>query len=565
MFRAILGGKEGPSCFWDVVLITAADETQAFLFEEQLRDRKQRGYLPASSEYRVISDPPGPKIGNGGATLIALNWLRSKYTTSLHSMRVLLIHAGGYSQRTPNHSVCGKIFAPLPVGPLPGSCMLEMCLAMLCDIPPKAIPGVMVKCGDDVIIFDSDLVDFSRPGFSALAHRSPVEVAFTHGVFCLSNDHQHAAMQCRRFTHKPSLERMREYGALLDGKEEEAYTDSSFFFDWSAAAKLLKWFDESNGKIECEIDAYGDFLQALGPEADTSYCSDSSNALSEESASTSARIKVFEVLRGVDLNVCLLEESRFWHIGTLPELLHHFCGLDSFLEEAGGGGGGQKYTLQNGSHGLLYYSNGPPIAATVSSVINDEGGNVAAQAVIEMSVIGRGAKVNEGSFVSSAILPESAVVPPATFLHTLAVIPSTCGVNLKLEVGYVTHILGVHDNVKARGSAADILWAGVTIEKACHRLGIDTSSVWEKGRGSLWDARLFPVASSRQESATLALAFLAAATQTGATESKLAQGQVLVSLEESLAAKHAIAQLAHRRDVQNEVVAARGSQAGGVF
>jgi len=115
---------------------------------------------------------------------------------------------------------------------------------------------------------------------------------------------------------------------------------------------------------------------------------------------------------------------------------------------------------------------------------------------------------------------------------------------------------------------ADVLLNWLTFVNtisACHRLGIDTSSVWEKGRGSLWDARLFPVASSRQESATLALAFLAAATQTGATESKLAQGQVLVSLEESLAAKHAIAQLAHRRDVQNEVVAARGSQAGGVF
>lgn len=46
-------------------------------------------------------------------------------------------------------------------------------------------PGIMVKCGDDIIIFDSEFVDFTRPGFSALAHRSPVEVAYTHGVFCL--------------------------------------------------------------------------------------------------------------------------------------------------------------------------------------------------------------------------------------------------------------------------------------------------------------------------------------------------------------------------------------------
>eukprot|EP00283_Hemiselmis_rufescens_P010490 CAMPEP_0173424044 /NCGR_PEP_ID=MMETSP1357-20121228/4082_1 /TAXON_ID=77926 /ORGANISM="Hemiselmis rufescens, Strain PCC563" /LENGTH=574 /DNA_ID=CAMNT_0014387211 /DNA_START=69 /DNA_END=1793 /DNA_ORIENTATION=+ len=556
-YRAILGGLEGCDCFWDVVLITAADATQASLYEDQLGSRRARGCLPSSAEYCVISDPPGPKIGNGGATLVALDWLRSKYEESLKAMRVLLIHAGGYSQRTPNHSVCGKIFAPLPVGPLPESCMLDMCLAMLCDIPPKSSPGVMVKCGDDVIIFDSDLVDFTRPGFSALAHRSPVEVALTHGVFCLSDKDTHTAVQCRRFTHKPSLERMREYGALLDGREDEAYTDSSFFFDWGAADKLLAWYDKRGGKIDCEIDAYGDFLQALGPEADTKYCSDSTNALSAESASASTRLEVFQALRGVDLSVCVLEESRFWHIGTIPELLHHFCGKDSFLEEAGGGRATRSYTAKTGSHGLLHYSNDPPIAANVSSVV-DEGGEVCAQAVVEMSMVQRGAKVCEGSFVSSAELSGTMVVPPAIFLHTLAVVPSALGMEEGGEIGYVTHILGAEDNIKARGSAADVKWAGTTVESACQCLSIDSSNVWAGGQGSLWDARLFPVASTRQESAHLSLSFLAAATQEGRQNSHNAQGHLLVSLQQSLAAKHAKAQLGHRRKVQETLDAARG-------
>jgi hypothetical protein len=39
-----------------------------------------------------------------------------------------------------------------------------MCLAMLCDIPARCPPGVMIKCGDDVIVFDSGECDFSRPG-----------------------------------------------------------------------------------------------------------------------------------------------------------------------------------------------------------------------------------------------------------------------------------------------------------------------------------------------------------------------------------------------------------------
>mmetsp|Transcript_33934 Transcript_33934/g.85802 ORF Transcript_33934/g.85802 Transcript_33934/m.85802 type:complete len:209 (-) Transcript_33934:1337-1963(-) len=103
------------------------------------------------------------------------------------------------------------------------------------------------------------------------------------------------------------------------------------------------------------------------------------------------------------------------------------------------------------------------------------------------------------------------VVPPAIFLHTLAVVPSALGMEEGGEIGYVTHILGAEDNIKARGSAADVKWAGTTVESACQCLSIDSSNVWAGGQGSLWDARLFPVASTRQESAHLSLSFLAAA------------------------------------------------------
>lgn len=136
--REILSNGKDEGEFWDAVLITAADDGQAGIFRDQLSSRLELGYLPTSTQYHVISDPPGPKIGNGGATLVALDWLRSRFGDAVRAMKILLIHAGGYSQRTPNHSVCGKIFAPLPVGPVAGTTMLEMCLAMLCDIPRRA-------------------------------------------------------------------------------------------------------------------------------------------------------------------------------------------------------------------------------------------------------------------------------------------------------------------------------------------------------------------------------------------------------------------------------------------
>jgi len=150
-----LGDKIG---FWDVVVITAADDEQAEIYREQVRWRQELGQIPSSCTYHVVPDPPGCKIGNGGATLVVLDYLRTEYKSKFVEKKYLVIHAGGYSQRTPQHSVCGKIFAPLPVGPLPGSSMLEMCFAMLCDIPSRVFPGaVMIKCGDDVIIFDGDV------------------------------------------------------------------------------------------------------------------------------------------------------------------------------------------------------------------------------------------------------------------------------------------------------------------------------------------------------------------------------------------------------------------------
>ena len=171
---------------WDVVLLTAGDEEQAASFREQIEWRRELGVLPRGVDFHCISDPPGPRIGNGGATLVALAYLDREYGPArFANLRILLLHAGGYSQRTPHHSVSGKIFALLPVGPVPSSTMLEMCLAMLCDLAPP--PGVFVKCGDDIVIFESRLVDLSRDGFTALAHRSPVEVAASR------SNHPHSA------------------------------------------------------------------------------------------------------------------------------------------------------------------------------------------------------------------------------------------------------------------------------------------------------------------------------------------------------------------------------------
>ncbi|KAG5851172.1 hypothetical protein ANANG_G00090240 [Anguilla anguilla] len=125
--------------FWDLVVITAADEEQKEAYELQISEKRRRNELIII----IFADPPGPKIGNGGSTLYSLKRLEEKYGQKLRGFKVIMIHAGGYSQRLPNASALGKIFTALPVGN-PIYQMLELKLAMYIDFPLHMKPGVLL-------------------------------------------------------------------------------------------------------------------------------------------------------------------------------------------------------------------------------------------------------------------------------------------------------------------------------------------------------------------------------------------------------------------------------------
>ena len=126
---------------------------------------------------------------------------------------------------------------------------------------------------------------------------------------------------------------MRKHGIVfLCDEQEYVYTDSVFFVDWRTAKNLYD-FSQQIQPIDCEIDAYGDFLQALGPEASADYTENVANVTKETSSLISKRKKIFEFLKGIQLNVLLLNESRFYHLGTTMECIHHFCDYKVFRLE----------------------------------------------------------------------------------------------------------------------------------------------------------------------------------------------------------------------------------------
>ena len=68
--------------------------------------------------------------------------------------------------------------------------MLELQLAMFIEFPRRMHPGIFVAASDTFEFFNSEGDwDFTKPGFTALAHPSPIEIGTTHGVFALPQEY----------------------------------------------------------------------------------------------------------------------------------------------------------------------------------------------------------------------------------------------------------------------------------------------------------------------------------------------------------------------------------------
>lgn len=63
--------------------------------------------------------------------------------------------------------------------------MLEMLMAMFIEVPANMIPGILLVCPDTIELFNTngEALLFTKPGFTAIAHPSPIEIGTTHGVF----------------------------------------------------------------------------------------------------------------------------------------------------------------------------------------------------------------------------------------------------------------------------------------------------------------------------------------------------------------------------------------------
>lgn len=548
-FDHLRGREVKPGEFFDVVVVTAADESQRDAYQLQINNKVQRKELPFGIDYKVVSDPPGCKVGNGGSTLFALQLLSDTYGKVLCKLRVLLIHAGGLSQRLPSASALGKIFTALPLGN-PLYQMFELKLAMYVDFPSHMKPGVLVTCADDIELYsiaEDQCISFDKPGFTALAHPSPLSIGTTHGVFVLqshetSSPNEMQITSCLCFLHKPSVDKMRDTGAVCksDQGSEFVYTDSTYYFDFETSQRLLNLLKEV-GPLDCEIDAYGDFLQALGPKASIDYTSNTSNVTKEEDNLVAIRKKIFHLLRGTPLNVILLNISKFYHIGTTSEFLFHLT---------------QDIVLKN-ELGLLpsafslHECDDTEDAASfcVMFSIVDSTCSVGAGSVVEYSRLEKEASIGKGSIVSNCWIGAGLCVPDSVFIHSLCI-------NQKHNISYVTVVFGIEDNLKRSSNIQELQLFGSSLPDCLSHWGKTCEELNFSGHVSscsLWNACLFPICSDQKTSFFMSLQMLQAVLSD--TTLTLPKDVKLMSMQQALQAKNLKEMLRFRTELYDEITA----------
>jgi len=500
--------------FWDVVVLTASDNDQKLAYEMQIAGKLQRREIPRGVDYLVFADPPGPKIGCGGATMRAVALLTDIYAERLDSLYILLINAGGQSQRLASASALGKIFTVLPIGCPPWQ-VLELKLAAYLPLLVRMSPGYLHVASDTIEVFDlGDDGEFSnwnfaRPGLTALAHPSSLDIGSTHGVFVFRKNFLNQSgitefRTCVEVLQKPTIDIMRSKGAIVtsaSSSEEIVYTDSFYYFDHSFARRLLDFY-RSEVPLKCEIDGYGDYMQPLGERATPNFTSDTRNVSSINEHLVPTRLKLYHHLKGLPFSVVAMNASQFFHLGTMREYLHNFCSDENLSKYTGFQ---QRTFCDCDSNSFINHG------CTIYSVFKAS------------SIVGCSTVVEYCRFDGPVIIGDNCIISHCTSAGSGIVIPSnlllhTVPVKQPNATKYVTLAFHRDDNVKFKADR----YSSVSIVSQLKFLGkplsetVISSVVSEvfaadnfgEVNYSLWYARLFAPKSSREASLAAALSLV---------------------------------------------------------
>lgn len=403
---------------WDIVVLAAIDLDQCNVYEQLIRDILSSSYNTTSAPLVLIFSDPYPdasidekvvefyklmvsahdnagdtngvnypllyedladlvarenvsnksrvKVGAGGAAFHLLDLLeRILGRERLFRSKVLLVYAGGYSQRSPQTAAIGKLLLTLPTSRDRLMSFLELKLAQTYLLGLHAPPGILNTASDDLQTFEIDgpfetalsRDCFSVNGFTALAHPTAnLSIASGHGVYVphITTEDESSCKasrdvficQCDRVLQKPDIQQMRANGAFLSpdvlfaagrrrppelrSADELVLVDSMFYMSHTITERFLEFARDPIARalaFACESDVYHDWLQALGRQPSDAYITSTSTVarIGDRESLFELRRRLFALLAGVELRLVVLTRSEFYHLGTTPELLDNLC------------------------------------------------------------------------------------------------------------------------------------------------------------------------------------------------------------------------------------------------
>jgi fucokinase len=450
---------------WDVIVLTAASERQARLYEMQVEAARRRGLIGPSTRTLVVPDPQGRRIGSGGATLNALRRMaKAVGEGKASSLRVLLIHAGGDSRRVPWANIPGKSFIPFPLltdVDRPVNTVFDHQLAMAAPVAAAMRGGGLLSfAGDALPLFDA--IDMELPLDGGLVVTSPVslDVAGKHGVIVAGPDGRVADL-LQKATPAELVERgalVRGCAALLD-TGIYAYCGSAFEALVAVAcgspdpiAELL-----ASGQ-ECSL--YEEIASALVPARHAWL----------EGRPLGPRL-LAGLGRGLPLVNHVAEDLQFIHFGTTSEVLQHLAA---------------SWNGELSRRVLAEYGGGVDATAAVYA------SRLGLETVVGRGSLIHGCRLGDGVRVGSRCVVLAADLPDGN----LRVPDNTClwQAPLSTSAGAVATVCcGVDDNPKDALGRSTFLNRDLGAWMAAH--GVGKADLWpEGGETTLWRAKVIPAA-----------------------------------------------------------------------
>lgn len=446
---------------WDCIVVTASNSAQADGYRKQIEYRRSLGKVSPYTDFMVVADRDNKRVGSAGSTLSVIRELKDRYG-NLSDKRVMVIHAGGNSSRTPQYSALGKLFSPIPTafGGIPAT-LFDMFMVTTASIPGRLKNGMFLLSGDVTLLFNPLMCDFGSSDAAVISFKEDAEIAKNHGVY-IKSEHGNV----KSFLHKKPVEVLKAEGAVDERNKCSIDTGAL----WLSPMLLEKLYDTVNTdekyhimvNDKARLSLYGDIAYCL---AEDSTIDDFYTQLPEGSFCNelkTARAVLWSAIGQYSMKLLNLSPARFIHFGSIPEIMKLMnTGVDEYRSL------GWKKQINSS---VPY-----PETAAYNSVLSD-GAAVGDGTYLEVSYIHSKAQIGKNCYISFIDLHDE-VIPDNVILHGLK----------QTDGSFVCRIMDINDNPKSDA------FFGQPLENIITRLGIDERELWQNGdEHTLWNARLYP-------------------------------------------------------------------------